>query len=136
MTTPQRLFLTLCSYTNSQKCSFLTFLRIKLIVKIYLEAVMNEEIIIAENAADEEQCEDSTEVLLEKYDRKRTQKFDDITAMQSVMCILLVVALFVLNLTAPELSEPIFVRISELSQDKKEVIPNIIELIAELCLKR
>lgn len=97
---------------------------------------MNEEIIIAENAADEEQCEDSTEVLLEKYDRKRTQKFDDITAMQSVMCILLVVALFVLNLTAPELSEPIFVRISELSQDKKEVIPNIIELIAELCLKR
>ncbi len=97
---------------------------------------MNEEIIIAENAADEEQCEDSTEVLLEKYDRKRTQKFDDITAMQSVMCILLVVALFVLNLTAPELSEPIFVRISELSQDKKEVIPNIIDLIAELCLKR
>ncbi len=97
---------------------------------------MNEEIIIAENAADEEQCEDSTEVLLEKYDRKITQKFDDITAMQSVMCILLVVALFVLNLTAPELSEPIFVRISELSQDKKEVIPNIIDLIAELCLKR
>lgn len=97
---------------------------------------MNEEIIIAENAADEEQCEDSTEVLLEKYDRKRTQKFDDITAMQSVMCILLVVALFALNLTAPELSEPIFVRISELSQDKKEVIPNIIDLIAELCLKR
>lgn len=97
---------------------------------------MNEKIIITDNTADEERCEDSTEALLEKYDRKRTQKFDDITAMQAVLCILLAVSLFVLNLTAPEISESVFARISELSQDKREVIPNLIDLIAELCLNR
>lgn len=92
---------------------------------------MNEEIIIAENSADEEHCEDSTEALLEKYDRKRTQKFDDITAMQAVVCILLAVSLFVMNMTAPELSKPLFSWLKELSADEREIIPNLIELIIE-----
>lgn len=90
---------------------------------------MDEEIIIAENTAEEEQCEDSTEALLEKYDRKKTQKFDDITAMQAVVCVLLAVALFVMNMAAPELSKPLFARLKELSADEREIIPNLIELI-------
>lgn len=90
---------------------------------------MDEEIIAEEGLTEENKCEDSTEALLEKYDRKRTQKYDDITAMQAVICILLAVAMFVLNMAAPELSEPLFMRLKEVSADEKEVIPNLIDLI-------
>lgn len=93
---------------------------------------MDEEIIIEEGLPHENMCEDSAEALLEKYDRKRAQKFDDITAMQMVICILLAVAMFVLNMAAPELSEPVFMRINELSADEKEIMPNLIDLIIEL----
>lgn len=90
---------------------------------------MDEEIIIEEGLIHENKCEDSTEALLEKYDRKKTQKFDDITAMQAVICILLAVTMFVANMAAPELSKPVFMRLRELSADEKEVIPNLIDLI-------
>ncbi len=90
---------------------------------------MDEEIIIEDSLPHENMCEDSTEALLEKYDRKRAQKYDDITAMQTVICILLAVALFVLNMAVPELSEPIYMRLRTLSADEKEVIPNLIDLI-------
>lgn len=90
---------------------------------------MDEEIIIEDSLAHENMCEDSTEALLEKYDRKRAQKYDDITAMQTVICILLAVAIFALNMAAPELSEPIYMRLRTLSADEKEVIPNLIDLI-------
>lgn len=96
---------------------------------------MEEEITITENGTDNEPCEDSTEVLLEKYDRKKTQKLDDITAMQAVVCILLAASLFVLNMAAPELSEPIFTRLKELSADKTEIIPNIIDVLISLWAK-
>ena len=32
-------------------------------------------------------CDDSTEELLKKYDKKRKQRYDDITAMQTVVSV-------------------------------------------------
>lgn len=99
------------------------------------EVCMENEILIDGEVCDTEKCEDSTEALLEKYDRNKSQKFDDIAAMQAVICILLAASLFALNLTAPELSAPLFARIKEMSGDKTEVIPNIIDLIIRLWAK-
>lgn len=96
---------------------------------------MNEEIINSGNAENEEICEDSTEALLEKYDRKKAQKTDDIPAMQAVVCILLAAAFFGLNIAAPELSKPIFDYLKKLSCDEREIIPNLIDMVISLWSK-
>lgn len=80
----------------------------------------------------DEPCEDSTEVLLEKYDRRRTQKIDDVFAMQAVMCVILAAAMFAANLLCPEICEPLYERLRELTSDGNEIMPNLIDVIMSL----
>lgn len=74
-------------------------------------------------------CVDSTEELLKKYDKKRTQKVDDIFAMQAVICVLLAAVLLVSNLLYPDLCAPVYEKIKEMSSDEHEIMPNLIDVI-------
>ncbi len=75
-------------------------------------------------------CEDSAEVILERYERKRTQKADDVAAMQAVLCVLAAAVLIIINLIDGDLGRSLFERLTELANDEKEVVPNIIRLVS------
>lgn len=92
---------------------------------------MNEEnfIELTPDEETEEPCEDSAEVLLKRYEKRRNQKTDDIFAMQAVVCVLLAAALFTLNLVYPELCGPVYQKLRELAEDEKEIMPNLIDLV-------
>ena len=51
-------------------------------------------------AEDEIPCEDSSEVLLKKYDRQKAEKIDDVFAMQTVMCILIAAGMLIGRISA------------------------------------
>ena len=92
---------------------------------------MNEEDFIELTPEEEtgEPCEDSAEVLLKRYEKRRSQKTDDIFAMQAVVCVLLAAALFALNLACPELCGPVYQKLRELAEDEREIMPNLIDLV-------
>ena len=77
----------------------------------------------------DEPCEDSTELLLERYDRRRSQKTDDIFAMQTVVCVLLAAVLFVSNLFLPEVCAPVYEKLRTAVSDEREIIPNPIDFV-------
>lgn len=93
---------------------------------------METETIQEETTEKEEECVDSTEELLEKYDRRSQRKADDVPAMQTVVCIITAVLLFGLNAFYPETCGEIFIKLKELAFSKNEIFPNPIDLIAEL----
>lgn len=93
---------------------------------------METETIQEETTEKEEECGDSTEELLEKYDRRSQRKADDVPAMQTVVCIITAVLLFGLNAFYPETCGEIFTKLKELAFSKNEIFPNPIDLIAEL----
>lgn len=74
-------------------------------------------------------CEDSAEALLEKYERRRSQKTDDIFAMQAVICVLLAAALFVFNLFWPEICAPVYEKLRSAASDEREIMPNLIDVV-------
>ncbi|MBQ8297233.1 MAG: hypothetical protein IJX77_05560 [Ruminococcus sp.] len=76
-------------------------------------------------------CEDSTEELLKKYDRRRTQKNDDIPAMQAVVCVILAALLLLSNLFYPKLCTPVYERLLRLTSETEDVMPNPIDIIME-----
>lgn len=78
------------------------------------------------------ECEDSTEELLEKYDRRSKRKADDIPAMQMVVCIITAVVIFGLNAFYPEIGGDVFRKLNEMAFSGKELFPNPIDLITEL----
>lgn len=88
--------------------------------------------VIEDVAACEETCEDNTEVLLEKYDRRPQRKADDVPAMQTVICIVTAVLIFGLNAFYPEIGGEIFRKLNEVAFSGKELFPNPIDLITEL----
>lgn len=77
-------------------------------------------------------CEDSTEELLEKYDRQKRRKADDVPAMQTVVCIIAVAVMFGLNAFYPEIAGEIFDKLNEMAFSKKELFPNPIDIISGL----
>ena len=77
-------------------------------------------------------CEDDTEKLLEKYDRRSRRKADDVPAMQTVVCIIAVVFMFGLNILYPETAEEVFSRLNQAVFSGKNIFPNPIDLISEL----
>ncbi|MDE6665264.1 MAG: hypothetical protein K2K14_03625 [Ruminococcus sp.] len=79
-----------------------------------------------------ENTEDSTEELLERYDRRTRRKADDIPAMQTVVCVITAVLLFGLNAFYPETCGEIFTKLKELAFSSNEIFPNPIDLITEL----
>ncbi|MCM1507550.1 MAG: hypothetical protein NC177_10520 [Ruminococcus flavefaciens] len=93
-----------------------------------METEKQEEIIIDTD----EECTDSTEKLLEKYDRRSRRKADDVPAMQTVVCIITAVLIFGLNAFYPEVGGEIFRKLNELAFSEKEIFPNPIDLITQL----
>lgn len=95
----------------------------------------NEEMIPEINAESEEAvsetAEDSTQALLEEYDRKRKNKPDDVIATQAVVCILIGLLMFVANMLYPDITGELFARLRELTTDSVSVIPNPIDLLAD-----
>lgn len=100
---------------------------------------MNEnEIIIEEN--DVLDAEDDTiELEAEKLRRKKEGGFDDISAFQAGLCIMIATALILLNLKFPDMAEEFFDTVKGLSVSENEIFRNpidsITELINELCQK-
>ncbi len=92
-------------------------------------AEVNEDIEIVDIA---DECEDNTEELLEKYDRRSKRKSDDVPAMQMVVCIITAVLIFGLNAFYPEIGGDIFRKLNEMVFSGKELFPNPIDLITEL----
>ncbi|MDE6833976.1 MAG: hypothetical protein K2J39_07020 [Ruminococcus sp.] len=77
-------------------------------------------------------CEDDTEELLEKYDRRSRHKIDDIPAMQTVVCIIIAVVIFGMNILYPETAGEVFSRLHQAVFSGKNIFPNPIDLISEL----
>ncbi|MDE6502330.1 MAG: hypothetical protein K2L10_09630 [Ruminococcus sp.] len=92
-------------------------------------AEVNEDIEIVDIA---DECEDNTEELLEKYDRRSKRKADDVPAMQMVVCIITAVLIFGLNAFYPEIGGDIFRKLNDMVFSGKELFPNPIDLITEL----
>ncbi|MDE6678382.1 MAG: hypothetical protein K2K02_05010 [Ruminococcus sp.] len=92
-------------------------------------AEVNEDIEIVDIA---DECEDNTEELLEKYDRRSKRKADDVPAMQMVVCIITAVLIFGLNAFYPEIGGDIFRKLNDMVFSEKELFPNPIDLITEL----
>lgn len=84
------------------------------------------------NEVTAENCEDSTEELLERYDRRSRRKADDVPAMQMVVCVITAVLIFGLNAFCPEIGGGIFRKLNEMVFSGKELFPNPIDLITEL----
>lgn len=76
-----------------------------------------------------EPCEDCTEVLLKKYETKKSRKADDIFAMQALLCVLLGAAGFLANILIPDTFSPIYEHLRQLISDEKEILPDIIGLV-------
>lgn len=85
-----------------------------------------------QNDVTAQENEDSTEILLEKYDSPTHRKADDVPAMQTVLCVIISAVIFALNAFYPEKGGEIFTKLKELSFSQHEVIPNPIDLIVEL----
>lgn len=84
--------------------------------------------------------EDSTEYL--ETERVRTEKegqIEDIPAMQGILCLILAVAMIVLNVFYPDTAEGLFKMVRRFSASEKELFGNpiniIMEFISEICRK-
>ena len=81
---------------------------------------------------DEEQEETAGEQeLLEQYDGYSESGGSDAAAMQAVVCILVIVLLFVLNVLDPEMGGRLLDIIRELSGSTREIMPDPIEWVTE-----
>lgn len=79
---------------------------------------------------EEQACPDSTEALLEKYDRKC--RLDDSAAMQAVVCILLAAALFFANFKFPNEVAALLHHTATLSESENELFSNPINGLLKL----
>ena len=77
----------------------------------------------------EETGEDTTEALMESYDRKRRNRADDIIAPQAVICILIGVLFIAGNMLYPDITGAIFQKLRGLVTEDKNIIPNPIDHI-------
>ena len=79
-----------------------------------------------------ELCEDDTEELLEKYDRPARRKADDVPAMQTVVCIIVALFMFGMNILYPDTAGEVFSRLNNAVFSGQNIFPNPIDLISEL----
>lgn len=80
----------------------------------------------------EEKAEqNTTEELLDTYERKRKNKADDVIATQAVVCILLAALFCCGRYFYPEITEAVFGRLKGLAEDSSYVIVNPIDLLRE-----
>ncbi len=79
----------------------------------------------------EEADEDSTEALIEEYDKKRRNRADDVIATQAVLCILLGIFFIAGNMLYPDIVGDVFHKLRGLVTDEKSIMPNPVDLILE-----
>lgn len=89
-----------------------------------METDINEEI--------PEICEDNTQELLEKYDKRSKRKISDVLAMQATVCIITIAVIIGINILYPETGEEILQKIHKMTFSENELFPNPIRLITEL----
>lgn len=77
-------------------------------------------------------CDDDTEELLEKYDRRSKRRVDDIPAMQTVVCIIVALFLFGMNIMYPETAGEVFSRLNQAVFSGNNIFPNPIDVISGL----
>jgi Na+/proline symporter len=77
----------------------------------------------------DEECDDSVEMLTATYERKRRSGFCDIFAMQTVICVLLSAAAFVMNIMYPDIFGQIFGILTDFTDDENEIMPDVIEMV-------
>lgn len=83
-----------------------------------------------EITAEELPVEDDTELLASETKRRRKEgRADDSAAMQAAVCLILSIALVLLNTVDADTAGELFSRVRELSADTAEIIPDPIELI-------
>ena len=73
--------------------------------------------------------EDTTEELIEEYDKKRINKADDIIATQAVVCIMLALIFFAAGRFYPDITGELFAKLRTLVTDSREVMPNPIDIL-------
>lgn len=91
----------------------------------------HDKIISTDSQSEIDLCEDSTNALLNKYEKSRKQKTDDIFAMQAVLCVLLAALLFGFNFMYPQMCEAVYNKVIEAVNDKNELIPNPIDVLIQ-----
>lgn len=89
---------------------------------------INEVIIMDENISN---C-DSAEALLEKYDRRRLCRKDDVTAMQAVICILIAALMFAANIRFPKQTGELYCMIRSLALEGGDIVKNPIDAVVSL----
>lgn len=82
-----------------------------------------------ENEEKIEENEDSTEALIEEYDKKRKNRADDVIATQAVVCILLAVLFIAGNMLYPDITGAVFRKLRGLVTDENSIMPNPIDLL-------
>ncbi len=73
--------------------------------------------------------EDTTEELIEEYDKKRRNKADDIIATQAVVCIVMGVLFFAAGRLYPDITAELVAKLRGLVTDSREVMPNPIDIL-------
>lgn len=82
---------------------------------------------------EEQETEELTEEqdLIEQYDSKREDGGSDAAAMQAVVCILLIVALFAAEILYPAMGDELLSILRRLTESTHELIPNPIDWLLE-----
>lgn len=74
--------------------------------------------------------EDDTEFLArEENFRRRNGRAEDIPAFQGIICLLLAVAMILLNLKMPDMAEELYTLVKNYSSSEQELFENPIKLI-------
>lgn len=100
---------------------------------------MSEEELIEEKNDVLDAEDDTSELRAERVCRKKEGGFDDISAFQAGLCIIMTIGLILLNLKFPDMAEGFFDIVKGLSASENEIFQNpidvIIGFINELCQK-
>ena len=75
---------------------------------------------------------DSTEELLEEYDRQEKCRLDDVISMQTAVCIFLAAGFAVLNYFYPETAENLLSEIKSHINDTSHTIQNPIDAVISI----
>jgi len=70
---------------------------------------------------------DEVKAIIRKYDEKKKQRLDDVTATQTVICLLIAISFFVANIFNPNLCKELLDLIKCCIEGSKGTYPNILD---------
>ncbi|MDD6345888.1 MAG: hypothetical protein PUA51_06700 [Oscillospiraceae bacterium] len=74
---------------------------------------------------DEESEKSDIEAVREKYESRKSQKADEIIAVQAVICILLTIGFFTANIFCPQICRELYDILESLVNDTEHIVPYI-----------